>query len=122
MTKDEDRKILNVFEQLRQEEEKIVPEFQTVLNGKKLQPRASAWALWKRPAVVLILLTLAAGPVLYFSFHQSGVHESEISSELESWESPTDFLLSFTDSSLDSDSLEIGTTLWEADELTNLEN
>jgi hypothetical protein len=122
MTKDEDRKILNVFEQLRQEEEKIVPEFQTVLHGKKLRPRASGWELWKRPAVAMLLLILVAGPVLYFSLRETGVRESELSSELENWESPTDFLLSFTDSPLDSGSLEIGTTLWEADEFINLEN
>jgi hypothetical protein len=122
MSKDEDRKILNVFEQLRKEDERIVPEFQAVLQGKKLRPRASGWELWKRPAVALILIILVAGPVFYFSLRGPGVHESELSFELENWESPTDFLLSFTDSSLDSGPLEIGTTLWEADEYSNLDN
>jgi hypothetical protein len=122
MTKDEDHKILNVFEQLRREEERIIPEFQTVLHGKKLRPRVSGWELWRRPSVALLLLILVAVPVLYFSLRETGVYESEISFELENWESPTDFLLSFTDSSLDSGLLEVGTTLWETDEFINLEN
>ena len=122
MNRDEDREIRNVFDRLRREEERTAPEFHSVLEAENSRHRAAGWELWRRPAIVLLLLFLAAGPGLYFSFRDTGIRESEIPFELESWESPTDFLLTFTDSSLDSEAPEIGTTLWEEDDLTNLEN
>ena len=122
MTKDKDRKIRSVFEQLRQEEERIVPEFHKVLYGQDSPHRAIGWRYWWRPAVALLFLFLMAGPVLYFSLRETAIHEDEISSELGRWESPTDFLLSFNDSFLDSSLPEIGKTFWEEDDFTNLEN
>jgi hypothetical protein len=122
MSKDEDRRIRIVFEQLRQEEERIVPDFNKVLYGKEPPHRAIGWDFWWRPAIALLLFVLAAGPVLYFFLRETGVHKQEISSGLEGWESPTDFLLGFNDTSLDSSLPEIGRTLWEEDEFYNLEN
>jgi hypothetical protein len=122
MSKNGDRNIESVFKQLREEEEKFTPDFQRVLSAAKSPRRASGWNLWWRPAAVMLLFALIAGPVLYVSFHESGDHELEIPSELGGWESPTDFLLSFNDASLDSSLSEIGTTLWSEEDLTNLEN
>lgn len=122
MTKDEDRKIQSVFEQLRQEEERNAPEFQQVLHGQDFPSRALGWGFLWRPAAALLLLFLLAGPALYFSLRETGVHQEEIASELGIWESPTDFLLSFSDSSLDSSLPEIGKTFWEEDATPNLKN
>lgn len=122
MNRDEDRKIRGVFEQLRQEEEKAAPEFHQVLHRKDSPHRAAGWGLWWRPATALLFLFLLAGPVLYFSLRETGVREGDLSSELGRWESPTGFLLSFTDSSLDPSLLEIERTFWEEDDLSNLEN
>ena len=122
MSKNGDRNIESVFKQLREEEEKFTPEFHTVLSAGKYPGRAAGWNLWWRPAAGMLLFALIAGPVLYMSLHESGNHELEISSELEEWESPTDFLLSLNDASLDSSLSEIGTTLWTEEDLANLEN
>lgn len=122
MTTDEDRKIRSVFEQLRQEEERSIPEFHQVLQAKDSPHRAAGWKPLWRPAVALLILILAAGPILYFSLRQTGVRDGEMSFELERWESPTDFLLSFSDTSLDPSLLEIDTTFWEEDDFPNLEN
>jgi hypothetical protein len=122
MVKDEDRKIWSVFEQLRQEEERTVPEFHQVLRQKDSPSRALGWGSLWRPATALLLLFLLASPILYFSLRETGMRENELSSELENWESPTSFLLGFNDSSLDSSLPEIGTTFWKKDEISNLEN
>ncbi len=122
MTKEEDRKVRSVFEQLRQEEERNAPEFHQVLHGKDYPSRALGWGFLWRPASALLLLFLVVGPILYFSLRETGIREGELSSELENWESPTAFLLGFNDSSLDSSLPEIGTTFWEEDDISNLEN
>lgn len=122
MSNEEDRKIRSVFEQLRQEDDRNAPEFQQVLHRKHSPSRALSWGFLWRPAAALLLLFLVAGPVLYFSLRETGIRENELSSELENWESPTGFLLGFTDSSLDSSLPEIGTTFWEKDDISNLEN
>ncbi len=122
MYNEEDRKIRSVFEQLRQEEERAAPEFHQVLRQKDSSSRALVWHLLRRPAAVLILLFLVAGPTLYFSLRETGIGENDLSSELEHWESPTSFLLGFNDSPLDSSLPEIGTTFWKEDEIPNLEN
>jgi len=122
MSKNGDRNIESVFKKLREEEEKITPEFHRILSAEKSPGCAAGWNLWWRPAAVMLLSALIVGPVLYVSFHESGSHELEIPSELEGWESPTDFLLSLNDASLDSSLSEIGTTLWTEEDLANLEN
>jgi hypothetical protein len=122
MENEEGRKIRGVFERLRLEEERTAPEFHQVLHQKHSPSRALVWDLLRRPAAVLILLFLAAGPVLYFSLRETGVRENDLSSELEHWESPTSFLLGFNDSPLDSSLPEIGATFWKEDEIPNLEN
>jgi hypothetical protein len=122
MANKEDRKIRSVFEQLRQEDDRSAPEFQQVLYRKHSPTGALGWRLFWRPAVALLLLFLVAGPVLYFSLHDTGIRENELTSELGSWESPTSFLLGFNDSSPDSSLSEIGTTFWDTDDISNLEN
>lgn len=122
MTKDEDRKIQSVFEQLRQGEERNAPEFQQVLHGKNFPSRALDWGFLWRPATALLLLFFVAGPVLYFSLRETEFRQEDIASELGRWESPTAFLLGFNDSSLDSSLPEIGATFWEEDDISNLEN
>jgi len=122
MAKDDYLKIRSVFEQLRQEEERTVLEFHQVLHQKDSPSRTLGWGFLRRPAAVLILLFLVAGPALYFSLRETVVRDNELSSELENWESPTSFLLGFNDSPIDSSLPEIGTTFWEEDEISNLEN
>jgi hypothetical protein len=122
MSKDEEREIRSVFEKLRQEEERAVPEFYRVLQGKDIGIRSASWDFWRRPAAALLLLVLVMGPILYFSLRETAIPETENASELEDWESPTDFLLSFNDPAMDSSLMEIGTTLWEEDEPADLEN
>ena len=122
MANEEDRKIRSVFEQLRQEDERNVPEFQQVLHRKSSPSQVLHWGFIWRPAAALLLLFLVAGPVLYFSLRETGIRENGLPFELGSWESPTSFLLGLNDSSLDSSLPEIGTTFWEKDDISNLEN
>ena len=75
MDKEEDRRIQSVFEQLRKEEGKSAPEFQQVLYGKESPSHALGWRLFWRPAAALLCLLLVAGPVLYFSLHDTGFRE-----------------------------------------------
>jgi len=122
MSKYDERKIKVFFEQLRQEEEKTAPAFQQVLWGEKTSRRSIGWGFRLRPAVAVFLALLVAGPVIYQSLRQAPAPEVEMAVEFEEWESPTDFLLSFNDSSFDSGLPEIGTTFWEEYDIRSLEN
>lgn len=116
MNKEHDRRIKHLFEQLKKEEERGTPSFQVTLDGREtVQGRPAPWfGFLLRPAVVMLVLAIIAVPVLYNSL--PGPAEVEVSAELENWESPTDFLLSFNENPLLTDIPEIETSIWEIEE------
>ncbi len=122
MNKDNDRNIKHIYEQLREEEVKKAPSFQKILEGRK--PEASPSVPWyrffMRPAVVMLILAVIAVSVIFNSLQNPDA--IEISAEFESWESPTDFLLTFNDDPSMAEIPEFETSVWEIQEEELLEN
>lgn len=122
MNRDKDRDIRRVYEQLRNEEVRQSPSFREILEGRDAEPSPSVpwYGFFMRPAVVMILLAVIAVPVVFNSLQNQDT--IEISAEFENWESPTDFLLTFSDDPFMSEIPEIETTVWEIQEDESIEN
>lgn len=117
-----DNNIKKIFEQLRKEEEAQAPSFREILQGREPEKESPhPWCgILARPAVVMLILAAIAVPVLYNSLQ--GPSPTEISTEFKNWESPTGFLLEFSDDPLMSEIPEIETSLWEFQEDEYQEN
>ncbi len=85
----EDKTIKELFEQLREEEEKAVPSFQEVLRGNEAPGGLEIFAYFRQAVAVATVLVFSATLLLQLS----RAPELNSSLSLAEWQSPTDFLL-----------------------------
>ena len=85
----EDKAIGELFEQLRQEEERAVPSFREVLHRNEARGGFEFFAYLRQAAAVAMVLVFSATLLLQLS------RAPELNSALpfSEWQSPTDFLL-----------------------------
>ena len=85
----EDKKIRELFKQLRQEEERVVPSFQEVLRGNEASGGLEIFTYFRQAAAVVTVLVFSATLLL----HLSRAPELNSTLPFSEWQSPTDFLL-----------------------------
>jgi hypothetical protein len=123
MESNQDQEILKVFRQLRQEEKSFIPSFQSILQKRGLNSHKPPFRLWLRPALILLLTTLISAPLIYNFLRGPEISDLDKATQVEEWESPTDFLLTFVDQPYATSIPTIGTTIWvEQESFEDLEN
>ncbi len=85
----EDKTIRELFKQLRQEEERVVPSFQEVLRGNEAPNGLEIFAYLRQVAAVAMVVVFSATLLLQLS----RAPELNSTLPLSEWQSPTDFLL-----------------------------
>lgn len=101
-TEKEDRMIRRLYQRLREEDEAFLPSLEKVLSVErsKAGPRIVLKSWQYRVAACVLVLTVLISPLVYFMTRQVAEPDGEVSVDLSEWESPTDFLLSFSETSL----------------------
>jgi hypothetical protein len=98
----EDSTIRRLYQRLREEDEAFLPSFEKVLSVGKDQagPRIVLQSWHFRLAALVVVLTVLISPLFYFMTRRAAEPQGEISVNLSEWKSPTDFLLTFSETSL----------------------
>jgi len=96
-----DETIRRLFREQRLRDERITPTFESILAPK--EKRSRTWighVLLKQPrvAVAAFLLLVIGIPLVLVFDRQTESETIQASLEIMDWESPTDFLLSYSDS------------------------
>lgn len=104
--KRDDTQIKQLFEELRRQDERSVPDFHELLNretGSRSGTVGGFWLRYRMAASMAVLAILLIPVAVYFG-SGNGTEQTPLSAavavEVTDWESPTDFLMSFPGESL----------------------
>jgi len=114
MNKNRDREIEKLFQALKIEDAEQAPSFRETLQHRKPDRNEKpAWTfLWLKPAVLAILLMVVLVPIAYKIGDNPKPEGYDVVQDLASWESPTDFLLTFNEDDFLSEVPEIEDEIW----------
>jgi len=101
MSSNNDSQIKELFHQLRQADEESAPSFSQTLDARGCcQGLPAFWSFRLKLAMSLLAVIALIVPVLVHLNRDPVEPEEQIAVELMEWESPTDFLLTFSEDSL----------------------
>ena len=96
-----DTQIKELFRKLREADEESAPSFsQTLAGPDRRQDLPGFWSFRLKLAVSLLAVIALIVPVLLHLNRDAVEMEEQIAVDVMEWESPTDFLLTFSDDSL----------------------
>ena len=98
----DDRTIQQLYQRLREEDEAFLPSFEKVVSvdRRKTDGRIVFKAWQYRIAACVLVLTVLISPLIYYMTRSDVEPRGEVSAGLSDWKSSTDFLLSFSETSL----------------------
>jgi hypothetical protein len=98
---DNEAKIKELFQQLRKADEESAPSFSQTLDARgRREGQPGFWSFRLKLAVSLFAVVALMVPVLLHLNRDNVAPQEQIAVDLMEWESPTDFLLTFSDDSL----------------------
>lgn len=120
MSRNRDREIEKLFQALKIEDAEQAPSFRETLQYRKLNSsEESFWrSFWLKPAVVAMLLMIVLVPIAYKIIDNPQPESYDVVQDLASWESPTDFLLSFNEDDFLSEVPKIEAEIWTYEEIS----
>jgi hypothetical protein len=101
MSSDNDSQIKELFHQLRKADEESAPSFSQALDARgRRQGLPGFWSFRLKLAMSLLAVIALIVPVLIHLNRDTVEPKEQIALDLMEWESPTDFLLTFSEDSL----------------------
>lgn len=101
MSTEEEPRIRELFHQMREEDEVDLPSFSETLDARRRNGgRAGFWSFRLKLALTVVVLVAFVTPVLVYLQQGGSDPREQLAAELLEWESPTDFLLTFSEDTL----------------------
>lgn len=97
MATQDDSRLRAFFEALRKQERQQAPPFDHILEGRHREAHSSVFTSWKVRWALACCLAALVGFTLIWNYQQASEIQVQDYSMLSEWESPTEFLMDFSD-------------------------